>query len=229
MRVRLSVYASLPSTATLLRAAAAAGAPAGTAILALRQTAGRGTHGRSWASPPGNLHLSVLLRPPLPLRAVPQIGLMAGVALREAAGARTRLKWPNDLMLEGAKAGGILVEAEGDAAGGIAWVGLGFGVNLAHAPSLPDRPTAALGAEPPEDFAARLLSALARWQAVLVGQGFAPIRSAWEEAGPPRGAPLSVARGASRISGRYEGLSEEGGLRLATDAGSLTLHAGEVF
>ena len=109
MNFRLEVFDSLPSTATLMAARAAEeGAPAGLAILAHQQTAGRGTQGRAWQSPPGNLHLSVLLRPATPLRAAPQWALLAAVALHDTAGGATSLKWPNDLMLGDAKAGGIL-------------------------------------------------------------------------------------------------------------------------
>lgn len=225
---RLSVHESLPSTATALRDLAEAGAPEGTAILARHQTAGRGTHGRAWQSPPGNLHLSVLLRPDAPLAEAPRHALLAAVALHDAAGGRTRLKWPNDLLLDGAKAAGILAEAAPDAGGRIAWLGLGFGVNLAHAPAVPGRATAALGAEPPEDFAARLLAALALRCAQHAAQGFAPIRAAWEAAGPPTGATLTVTRGATTLTGRYEGLSDEGGLRLSSGGRSMVLHTGDI-
>jgi BirA family transcriptional regulator, biotin operon repressor / biotin---[acetyl-CoA-carboxylase] ligase len=223
---RLSVHESLPSTATALRELAEAGAPEGTAILARRQSAGRGTHGRAWESPPGNLHLSVLLRPAAPLAEAPRHALLAAVALHDAAGAHTRLKWPNDLLLDGAKAAGILAESAADTAGRIAWLALGFGVNLAHAPELPDRAT--LGTEPPEHFAARLLGALAHRCAQLRAEGFAPIRAAWEAAGPPPGAVLTVTRGATTLTGRYEGLSDEGGLRLSSGGRSMVLHTGDI-
>ena len=144
------------------------------------------------------------------------------------AGQGARLKWPNDLMLNGGKAGGILAEAAADAQGHIAWLVLGFGVNLAQAPQVPGRTTAALGAEPPEAFAQRLLEALARWHTTRLTHGFAPIREAWMRAGPDLGADLSVLRGATRLAGRYEGLSEDGGLLLAAGGRVHALHAGEV-
>ncbi|MCX7374637.1 MAG: biotin--[acetyl-CoA-carboxylase] ligase [Alphaproteobacteria bacterium] len=221
------IHDSLPSTADALREAALAGAPDGHAILARRQTAGRGTHGRSWNSPPGNLHLSVLLRPDAPLRDVPRHALLAAVALHDTAGPHTQLKWPNDLMLDGAKVAGILLEAGADGPR-IAWLSVGFGVNLAFAPHVTGRATAALGAEPPEDFAARLLAALTTRRAQLAREGFAAIRTAWQAAGPAPGTPLSVTRGATTTAGRYEGLADDGGLRLLTDAGSVVLHAGEI-
>ena len=228
MSFRLTIHESLPSTATLLAELAERGEPEGLAILARRQTAGRGTHGREWESPAGNLHLSVLLRPRGPMREAPQWALLAAVALHQAAGPQTRLKWPNDLLLNGAKAGGILAETAATPDGRIAWLTLGFGVNLAHAPELPGRATAALGAEPPEDFATRLLAALAEWYARRLRENFAPIREAWLAAGPEHGAQLSVLRGATRLAGRYEGLSEDGGLLLATGGRVHALHAGEI-
>jgi BirA family biotin operon repressor/biotin-[acetyl-CoA-carboxylase] ligase len=226
---RLEVFDALPSTATLLAERAGQGEAEGLAILAHRQTAGRGTQGRAWDSPAGNLHLSVLLRPDAPLSKAPQWALLAAVALRDAAGRKTRLKWPNDLMLDGAKAGGILTESAADAEGRIAWLALGIGVNLAHAPEIPGRATAALGAEPPETFAGRLLTALAHWNRRQLSEGFAAILQAWMAAGPEQGAALSIRRGATILDGRYEGLSADGGLLLATEGRVVTLHAGEVI
>lgn len=221
------IHDNLPSTADALRDAARAGAPDGTAIMARRQTAGRGTHGRGWESPAGNLHLSVLLRPGAPMAEAPRHALLAAVALHDAAGPGTQLKWPNDLMRDGAKAAGILVETEALGAR-IVWLSIGFGVNLAFAPAVPGRATAALGAEPPEVFAARLLKALATRRAQMARDGFAAIRTAWQAAGPAPGTPLTITRGATRITGRYEGLADDGGLRLLTDAGGVVLHAGDI-
>ena len=228
MSFRLTIHESLPSTSTLLTDLATRGEPAGLAVLARRQSAGRGTQGRAWDSPAGNLHLSVLLRPTAPLRDAPQWALLAAVALHQAAGPRTTLKWPNDLMRGGAKAGGILAESAASPEGRLDWLVLGFGVNLAHAPEVPDRATAALGPEPPEAFAARLLDALAHWHRVRLTEGFAPIRAAWMAAGPERGTHLSIRQGASRLVGRYEGLSEDGGLLLATGGRVHALHVGEI-
>jgi BirA family biotin operon repressor/biotin-[acetyl-CoA-carboxylase] ligase len=171
----------------------------------------------------------VLLRPRGPARLVPQFGLLAAVALHAAAGRdNLQLKWPNDLVQNGAKVAGILAEAALDARGGIAHLVLGFGVNLAHAPEVEGRATAALGAEPPEDFARRLLATLDRWLGRQLLDGFAPIREAWIAAGPERGALLSIRQGDGAVSGRYEGLSEDGGLLLATGGRVHRFVSGEV-
>lgn len=231
---RLQVHESLPSTQTLAIGLAEEGEPGGLALLARRQTQGRGRAGREWQSRPGNLHLSVLLRPEGPAREIAGHALLAAVALHEAAahhapGRALRLKWPNDLMEEGAKLAGILAEASLDPAGGIAHLVLGFGVNLAHAPEVEGRAVACLGPIPPEDFAATLIGRLADWHAIRAREGFAPIRAAWEECGPSRGTVLSIRQGDNTVTGSYEGLAEDGGLRLATESGPRIFHAGEVI
>ncbi|MBW8268487.1 biotin--[acetyl-CoA-carboxylase] ligase [Caldovatus aquaticus] len=238
---RLRVHEELPSTQDAVLRAAEAGEPEGLAVLARRQTAGRGREGRGWESPPGNLHLSVLLRPGGPVRHATRWALLAAVALIEVLAPHLppgapplRLKWPNDVLAgeEGAKLAGILAEAATRPGGGAAWLALGIGANLAYAPVLPDgRPTsslAALGAAPPpapEACAAALLSALDRWRRILAHQGFAPVREAWLARGPRLGTPLAVGGAA----GAFAGLGEDGSLLLAgPDGGIRAVRTGEV-
>ncbi len=227
---RLQVFEALGSTQDLVTRLADAGEPEGLAVMARRQTAGRGTQGRGWEGPAGNLALSALLRPKGPARLLPQYALLAAVALHEVAArhAPVRLKWPNDLLLGGAKCAGILAQGHVAPDGGIARLVLGFGVNLAHAPEVPGRATAALGPLEPEGFARDLLAALDGWLLRARLEGFAPVRAAWQAAGPDHGALLAVRQGAARLAGRYEGLAEDGGLLLATGGRVHALHAGEV-
>ncbi|WP_135466460.1 biotin--[acetyl-CoA-carboxylase] ligase [Crenalkalicoccus roseus] len=232
------MFDTLPSTSDWLIQQAERGASEGLAVLAKRQTAGRGRNGRQWASPQGNLYLSVLLRPAGTAREAGQWALLAGVALFEAAAALVgaqalRLKWPNDLLHQDAKAGGILAESalarDDGPQGRLAWLVLGIGVNLAAAPALPDRPTTMLGGgEAPEAFAARLLARLDHWRRVQAAQGFAPLRAAWEAAGPRRGTALTVRVGEGSIAGRYAALAEDGSLLLETEQGLRRITAGEV-
>ncbi|GGC49828.1 hypothetical protein GCM10011504_30310 [Siccirubricoccus deserti] len=231
---RLESHASLTSTADTLRCRAEAGEPEGLAVLALQQTAGRGRAGRGWASPPGNLHLSVLLRPPGPAREAAQWALLAGVALAEAAAeidpepAALRLKWPNDLLRHGAKCAGILAESALTPEGGLAWLALGIGVNLRHAPALADRPTACLGAaEPPEDFAARLIARLDHWCGIQAAAGFAPIRAAWLARGPALGEALTL-RGGAVPGGAFAGLAEDGALLIERAGTRHVIRVGEL-
>ncbi|BDG72572.1 biotin--[acetyl-CoA-carboxylase] ligase [Roseomonas fluvialis] len=235
-RFRLRVHAALPSTSDLVAQLAASGEPDGLAVLAHRQTAGRGTQGRAWESRAGNLHLSVLLRPAEPLRHAPQWGLLAAVALGDAVAATIpdpraiTLKWPNDLMLNGAKAAGILAEASPDDQGGIAWLCLGIGVNLDHAPQVEGRVTACLAdtgivAPRPEAFAETLLAALDGRRTQRITEGFAPIRAAWLERGPALDTHLALSSG---IAGRFAGLAEDGRLLLATGGRVHALASGEL-
>ncbi|WP_137124204.1 biotin--[acetyl-CoA-carboxylase] ligase [Roseomonas sp. HF4] len=238
-RFRLRVHEALPSTSDLVAQLAAAGEPEGLAILACRQTAGRGTQGRAWEGRAGNLHLSVLLRPADPIRHAPQWGLLAAVALADAAaeilpgGTGFALKWPNDLMLGDAKAAGILVEASATSGGGIAWLCLGFGVNLAHAPAIPGRATACLadaGIAPPapEAFAERLLAALERRRLERATDGFAPTRAAWLARGPALGTHLAIRREGADTAGSFAGLAEDGSLLLSTGGRVHAIASGEV-
>lgn len=231
---RLEIHDLLPSTQSLLAEKAGQGEPAGLAILARRQSAGRGRAGRLWLSDPGNLHISILLRPDAPARDIAGYALLAAVALHDAArhhapGRALRLKWPNDLMEEGAKLAGILSEAALDDRGRIAHLIFGIGVNLAHAPPVEGRAVACLGPIPPEAFAATLLERLDHWLVRLRAEGFAAIRTAWLERGPERGSRMTLRQGDKPVTGSYEGLAEDGGLLLATADGPLVFHAGEVM
>ncbi len=200
--------------------------------------AGRGRSGRQWASPAGNLHVSLLLRPDAPAQEAGQWGLLAGLALAETAAAiepeprALRLKWPNDLLRHGAKVAGILAEAAltDDAPARLAWITLGIGVNLAIAPPLADRPTATLAiAESPEAFAARLIACIDCWAAVQARAGFGPIRAAWAAHGPAPGEAIAVRDGNATLAGRFAGLAADGGLLLDTDRGRRHMRAGEVI
>ena len=170
----------------MCRARAEAGAPAGLAVQAGRQGAGRGSRGQLWVSPPGNLYLSALLRPRWPAAQAGQWSLIAGVALAEAVAAAVpdaalTLKWPNDLLLDDAKLAGVLIDSAASTSGTLDWLVIGIGVNLASAPNLPDRRTACLGATgpSPERLARSILSHLDLWHARVAVEGFTPVRTAW--------------------------------------------------
>jgi len=239
VQFRLECHEVLASTSTLLKQRAEAGEAEGLAIQALRQSAGRGRQGRGWESPAGNLYISLLLRPAVPLREAPQWSFVAAVALAETLkpllpkAARPTLKWPNDLLLDGAKAAGILVETGVAPSQALDWICIGMGVNIATKPSMPDRATACLAeylnAPPaPEVLAARLLQNLAHWHDLRLTQGFAPIREAWLLHAPAMGAAISLKRDDALIEGNFAGLSPEGGLLLAKGREVQLILAGEV-
>jgi BirA family biotin operon repressor/biotin-[acetyl-CoA-carboxylase] ligase len=236
----LECHEVLESTSTTLKQRAEAGASEGLAILALRQSAGRGRQGRGWESPAGNLYLSLLLRPAVSLRAAPQWSFVAAVALAETLKpllpheARLTLKWPNDLLLHGAKAAGILVETGVAASNTLDWLCIGIGVNIASKPSLPDRVTSCLAEflptpPTPEILATALLRNLAHWHETRLAQGFTPIRDAWLRHGPAMGAPVSVKRDGALLEGAFAGLSPEGGLKLAKGSEVQLILAGEII
>lgn len=236
---RLVIHDTLRSTSDYCRARALAGEPEGLAVLARRQTAGRGTNGRVWQSPLGNLHVSVLLRPVEPARTASQWSLLAGVALADALGRwlpqprALTLKWPNDALLDGRKLAGILTESVTAPDGTLAFLIIGIGVNLAAAPALPDRPTAALAdvttPPVPEVFARALLDHLDRWRDVRARDGFAPVRAAWLARGPGEGAPVLLRLGAMTRSGAFAGLGADGSLLLAAEGRVQAFAAGEVL
>jgi BirA family biotin operon repressor/biotin-[acetyl-CoA-carboxylase] ligase len=235
---RLKVFEHLPSTADLCRRLAEAGEPGGLAIVALRQSAGRGTRGRSWEGAAGNLFMSVLLRPAEPSRNAAQWSLLAGVALADVLSryvpepAVLALKWPNDVLMHGRKLAGILVESAADDAGCLAWLSIGVGVNLAAAPDVVGRDTACLAehvAPPaPEAVAADMLEAIAHWRARRLAEGFAPVRAAFLARAQAPGTPLTLRLGERTLGGTFEGLGEDGSLLVRTDGRVHAFAAGEV-
>ena len=133
-------FATLPSTNDLAKELGAGGAPEGTLVVAEGQTHGRGRLGRTWDSPPlSGLYVSVVLRPPIPPLEMPQITLTAAVAvvraLSRATGLKAGIKWPNDILLNGKKAGGILTEMETET-DRVRYLVVGVGLNVNN-PSLP--------------------------------------------------------------------------------------------
>ena len=240
MRFHLESHEVLESTSSLVKQRAEAGEAEGLAILALRQSAGRGRQGRGWESPAGNLYLSLLLRPAVPLRDAPQWSFVAAVALAETLkpllpeAAQPSLKWPNDLLLQGAKAAGILVETGIAPTHSLDWICIGIGVNIMSKPSLPDRPTACLAEylpnpPTPDALAAALLQALSHWHETRLRQGFESIRDAWLRHGPAMGAAVSVKRDGALLEGAFAGLSPEGGLKLAKGSEVQLILAGEII
>lgn len=210
------------------------GAPEGSWLRADAQSGGKGRNGRRWVSPPGNLHATTLVRllPGDPHAA--GLALVAAIALHEtvsgyAQGRRLMLKWPNDLLQEGAKLAGILLERERDV------VAIGFGVNLAHHPALPDRPATSLSAiaaaaPQPDVFLNDLTGAFARWLDRWRNDGMRIIRDEWLSRAHPQGTALSIRLPEQSLEGLFDGLDEMGSLRLRlADGGVRVIHAGDVF
>ena len=205
--------------------------PDGHWVIADRQTAGRGRRGRVWSDGAGNLMASVLVRNE---GAVQQLSFVAALAVLAALGgpagdARLKLKWPNDVLFNGIKVSGILLERAGDA------LVIGFGVNIISHPEATERPAtslAAAGLETPTatDVLARLMPAFAEYRALWAAQGFEPIRARWLAQAAGVGDRMIARLGAETLEGRFEGLEPDGALALRLDDGVLrAVHAGEVF
>ncbi len=205
--------------------AARAGDPGHLAILADAQTVGRGSRGRAWASPPGNLNLSVLLRPGQGHPEPGRWALLAAVSLHEALSPYAdglMLKWPNDVLLHGAKLAGILIDSEPGEAG---FVVIGLGANLAAAPPVAGRATARLPPPAPlaTTIAERVVAALDRW-----GVRETPcLVEAWLARAHPIGTRLDVRTPQRVISGAFAGLTDAGELRVVGEAHSIS--SAEVF
>jgi len=212
-------------------------------ISARRQSEGRGRRGRAWESDSGNLTATLLTVTRKAPAEAAQITFIAALAVADlldawAPPSLVTIKWPNDVMLAGQKASGILVESGAHASGGL-WLAVGIGVNLAQAPEGTERPATALihhlAAEvsaPPtiEAAAQRLSEAFAVWQGRWETLGFEPILDAWAARTPGLDGPAVARLGNETVEGRAEGVAPDGALKLRLADGSLRLiSAGDVF
>ncbi|MBU3258483.1 biotin--[acetyl-CoA-carboxylase] ligase [Roseovarius sp. PS-C2] len=213
-------------------------------ILALRQTAARGRRGRAWTNPQGNFAATLVMRPTESPDQVALRSFVASLALYDAFVAATgraegfTLKWPNDVLLNGGKLAGILLESAGSAAG-LSYFAIGIGVNLAQAPS-PDqvepqalRPVSLLsetGAEvTPEEFLDLLAPAYARYEAQFTTYGFAPIRTAWLDRAAKLGEVITARTARDEFTGTFETVDATGNLVLTTAKSRHAIPAAEVF
>ena len=240
MDVPVIAFDEIDSTNAEARRRAEAGEAGPLWITAARQTAGRGRRGRGWSTETGNLAATLLEVTDMPPVEAAQISFIAALAVcdlarRYVAANRVALKWPNDLLIDGKKASGILVES-GRRLDGALWLAVGVGVNLAHSPDLPDRPTisfAEAGANPPpppRKALDHLAAAFTAWTGVWRREGFAPIAEAWTVRAHGLGQSCVARPGSEVLHGVAEGLDIDGALRLRLEDGSIRrITAGDVF
>lgn len=212
-------------------------------ITADHQTAGRGRRGRAWDGGAANLAATLLFRTDRAPAEAAQATFVAALAVAEVLDAwvppsLVTIKWPNDVLIDGAKASGMLIESGPHPTGGL-WLAVGVGINLAEAPTGLERPAAAIAhhlahgvaAPPTRDQAlAALSAAFAAWSGRWDALGFVPILDAWSvRAGGPTG-PCVARLGTETVPGVAEGVAPDGALRLRLADGSLRLiSAGDVF
>ena len=237
---RVERFETLGSTNDEAMARARAGDRGPLFIVAAGQTGGRGRQGRVWTSPPGNLYASLLLTDAAELKVAPQLGFVAGVALVDAlrvlldGDERLRLKWPNDILFDGAKLAGLLLESATMPDGRLACV-IGFGVNCrSHPDGLAYRATdlSAAAGRPigPDDVLEALAPSfqkhLADWDR---GANFMGIRSAWLAKAAGLGDMIEVRCSSRTVTGTFTSLDPTGRLLVETADGCVAIDAGDVF
>lgn len=220
---------------------AAKGARAGTVVWARSQTKGRGRRGRSWSSPEGNLYLSLILRPGREARRAAELAFLAAIAIGEGIAplippsVTIRYKWPNDVLLNGRKVAGILLETSLGPKGGLDWLAVGVGVNLRDFPKGADYAATSLLAEGAEGlepgrvlecFCQAFLTEYERWR----DEGFAGVRQRWLGRAAGIGELIEVRLDGETLSGIFAGLDGAGALILRR-AGKedRLISAGDVF
>lgn len=235
----VEIHEELDSTNAEARRRAEAGEGGPVWIMARRQSAGRGRRGRSWDTGVANLAATLLMTTDKPPAEAAQISFVAALAAADLAQACLgpgvgRLKWPNDLLVHGRKAAGVLVESGASDAG--LWLAVGVGVNLAGAPADVERPATAFadhmakGVPAPEVALEVLAGAFEAWRGTWVAEGFAPIAEAWTERALGLGERCEARLPGATLHGVAEGLDADGALRLRLDDGTTArITAGDVF
>ncbi|MBE1298048.1 MAG: biotin--[acetyl-CoA-carboxylase] ligase [Rhodobacteraceae bacterium] len=213
-------------------------------ILALRQTKGRARRGRDWKDPRGNFAATLVFRPDGAADQVALRSFVASLALYDACVAVTgrrdglALKWPNDVLLNGGKLAGILLESTGQGSG-VTYLSIGIGVNLMETPmkewlepgavwpvSLLSETGIQVSAE---EFLEALAQAYARYEAQFVTYGFEPIRTAWLSRAAKLGEVITARTATSDTEGTFETVDARGNLVLNTAKGRVTIPAADVY
>jgi BirA family biotin operon repressor/biotin-[acetyl-CoA-carboxylase] ligase len=226
-------YEELDSTNSEARRLAEKGEPGPLWISTAHQTAGRGRRGRVWDAGQGNLAATLLIRPDVPQAAIGQLSFVAALAVAETAShfaptAAISVKWPNDVLAEGKKLAGLLLE------GGPGWLAIGIGINLATFPEGTEFPSislAQLGIAPPsaEQALTVLAARFAHWYDAWMKDGFDTIRDAWLARAAGLGGPIRARLPNETREGMFEGIDHTGALLLNEQGRLRAIAAAEVF
>jgi BirA family biotin operon repressor/biotin-[acetyl-CoA-carboxylase] ligase len=239
---RIEYHEEVESTNTEALHLAQQGAEEGTVVIAEAQSAGRGRLNRSWESPPAmNLYLSVVLRPDIPAASASLIPLMVGVAVADVISqycpGKVKLKWPNDILIEGKKICGILTEMRTKAEQ-VSFIIAGIGVNLnmqkLHFPRELRETATSLRIEAAidvdrVDFAVRLFETLGNWYRIFLNGGEADIREKWLQYAELVGKRVEVVFKETVQHGTVRGLDENGALLLEGETGIQQVLAGDLY
>lgn len=240
---RIEIFDELDSTNAEARRRAEAGDAGPVWIVARRQSAGRGRRGRAWSTEVGNLAATLLTQFDGPPADAARLSFLTALAIVDvfdafASPALVTIKWPNDVLLEGRKASGVLIES-GALAQGRLWMAIGCGLNLRHAPTQTERPSTRLTdhlradvVAPPtlEEAAALLAKAFGKWRTTLERSGFAAISLAWTARAAGLGESCVARVGDAEIEGTAEGLEPDGALRLRLGDGTARrITAADIF
>jgi len=208
-------HVSLPSTMDEGRKLANTDALEFTVVQAYEQTAGRGRFGNQWSSPPGNLYMTVIFRPDMPVRACAQLSFVLALALADTIEhAEARLKWPNDVLVDGKKIAGILLEMESGGKETPDYLLAGMGVNIASGPEGSAILCDYMPAVTVEEARDRLLENIAHWYERWLFGHFDDIRSAWLSRAHGVGQEITARFADRSIDGIFEGLDKDGNLIL---------------
>ncbi len=233
----IETHDTVKSTQEILKGMARLGEPEGKVIHAFEQTRGTGRHGRPWISEKGNLYISLLLRPECPARQVTQLSLMSGLAVAETIQTymqepqKLKLKWPNDVLIDGEKCAGILLETELYQSGAVKWVVIGIGINVNKAPL-------GLGTCV-QDYSEQLIDLIAFRTSLLKNmaiafrlwntENFAVIRQKWMDKSIPKDTKIEVKIGVQIERGYFHDLDKDGNMVIRdNDFRTKTVSAGEI-
>lgn len=233
-------FDEIDSTNEEAKRRAAAGERGPLWISAGTQTAGRGRRGREWVSPVGNLMATLLLSPGASPQLSASLSFVAALAVHDAvsrwvAPEAVRVKWPNDVLIEGRKTSGILLESASTSdAAKLPWLAIGIGINLVSVPALANYPATFVNDHGKAPDAPEALSVLAmawdRHYRVWQSAGFEPIRKAWLSVAAGLGQPIEVRLAQDSMSGTFETLLPDGALQLKLPSGEVrAVTAGEIF
>ena len=249
---QLITLESVDSTNEEIKRRAERGAVDGTLVWAREQTSGRGRRGREWTSPRGNLYCSLLLRPSCPASKAAQLGFVTAAAVAEAvtkalsndapardapsSSARVTCKWPNDVLVNGRKVAGILIESSSAGGTALDWLAIGVGVNVASHPRLAESrfPATSLSGEGAREATLpKLLECycrcLQRWISTWHEHGFAAIRDAWLHRAHGLHGPILVRLENETFEGVFAGMDEDGALVLEQNGVDRLVRVGDVF